>query len=49
VVVNAMWGGQPHTFYIEFWAADPDYGQLIDQVNAVIASIKLPDGVTAAP
>ncbi|HET7181491.1 MAG TPA: hypothetical protein VFI15_04590 [Candidatus Limnocylindrales bacterium] len=48
IVADAMWGGQRHTIYVEFWADTTSYPELIDQVNAVIASIKLPAGVGPA-
>jgi hypothetical protein len=49
IYANASWGGQLHTIYAEFWAADPSYGELIDTVDAVLASLQLPEGVVAAP
>ena len=48
IVADAMWGGQRHTIYVEFWADETSYPALIDQVETVIASIRLPAGVGAA-
>lgn len=48
IVGSAMWGGQEHTIYVSFAAADPDYDQVIADVDAVIASMQLPDGVGPA-
>jgi hypothetical protein len=48
LVADAMWGGQRHTIYVMFWADSTSYPELIPQVNAVIASIRLPEGVGPA-
>lgn len=48
IIANAMWGGQRHTIYVMFWAADPQYGELIGLVDGVIASMQLPKGVGPA-
>lgn len=48
VVANAMWGGERHSIYVEFASIESDYASLIDTVNAVIASVDLPDGVGPA-
>ena len=45
VMANASWGGVPHSIYVMFWATDPNYGEMIDQVRAVIDSVQLPEGV----
>jgi hypothetical protein len=48
IVADAMWGGQRHAIYVMFWGDETSYPELIDQVNAVIASIHLPEGVGPA-
>jgi len=45
VMANATWGGVPHSIYVMFWATDPNYGDMIEQVQAVIDSVQLPEGV----
>jgi hypothetical protein len=42
---NATWGGAHHTVYLMFWAMDPNYGEMIGDVQAIIDSIQLPEGV----
>ena len=48
IVADAMWGGERHAIYVMFWADDTSYAALIDEVDAVIASVKLPLGVGPA-
>jgi hypothetical protein len=48
IVADAMWGGQRHAIYVMFWADETSYPELIDKVDAVIASMKLPGGVGPA-
>ena len=48
VMANATWGGAKHSIYVMFWAMDPNYGEMIDRVQAIIDSIQLPDGVGPA-
>ena len=37
--------GVPHSIYVMFWATDPNYADMIEQVQAVIDSVQLPEGV----
>lgn len=48
LVANASWGGEDHTIYVLFWAIGPSYEELVDDVDAIIASVRLPEGVQAA-
>jgi hypothetical protein len=47
LVANAMWGGERHSIYVSFAAIDPDYDDLIETVDAVIASVQWPAGVVS--
>lgn len=47
VVANATWGGEDHTIYVMFWAIGPFYEELVDDADAIIASVQLPEGVEA--
>jgi hypothetical protein len=45
LMANATWGGVKHSIYVMFWATDPNYGEMIGDVQKVIDSIQLPAGV----
>lgn len=48
LVINASWGGVRHSIYVSFAAIDPDYGDLLETVDAAIASVNWPAGVGPA-
>lgn len=45
IVADATWGGEPHSIYVMFWATGPAYEELVDEVDDVISSVRLPEGV----